>query len=378
MTANHFKFTGQGPVTQPDDGNWQRLLPRPLAPLDDPADYHLADQGLIEAVNTALLLGMPLLLTGEPGVGKTQLAHRIAYELGCQTIEFAVKSTSSAQDLFYSIDHLRRLHAAQAKKDMGKSRGGYSRTLHALQAKKDTDIDVRRFLHFDGLGLAILRAMPSSTLLALRLGKHAWPDRPEPLPRQPSVVLIDEIDKAPSDFCNDMLEEVRRLQFKVPELGDQVFSIYADSKRPDKDEAKFRPQIVITSNSEKGLPEPFLRRCVYYHMQPPNPDQLQSIVNKRLDNSTHPQAVTLSPEARHHSIAFFQFLKDAERVSLEKPPSTAELLNWLLILDHHGAGAAAKSQETKLWKTLAKSSLLKHKDDAARFDDLIAQWRSAT
>ncbi|WP_367154614.1 AAA family ATPase [Methylomonas sp. HYX-M1] len=357
MTTHNFKFTGQGPIEQTPDSNWQRLLPRPLAPLDDPADYHLADQGLVEAVNTALLLGMPLLLTGEPGVGKTQLAHRIAYELGCQTIEFAVKSTSSAQDLFYSIDHLRRLHAAQAKKDT------------------DADIDVRRFLNFEGLGLAILRAMPLSTLQVLQLDKHAWPGLTEPLPRQPSVVLIDEIDKAPSDFCNDMLEEVRRLQFKVPELGDQVFSIYADSKRPDKDEAKFRPQIVITSNSEKGLPEPFLRRCVYYHMQPPNPDQLKSIVDKRLDNSTHPQAVTLSPEARHHSIAFFQFLKDAERVSLEKPPSTAELLNWLLILDHHGAGATQKSQETKLWQTLAKSSLLKHKDDAARFDELMKVWQ---
>jgi len=357
MTMHNFKFTGQGPVEQPEDGNWQRLLPRPLAPLDDPKDYHLADQGLVEAVNTALLLGMPLLLTGEAGVGKTQLAYRIAYELGCQTIEFPVKSTSSAQDLFYSIDHLRRLHAAQAKKET------------------DADIDVRRFLRFEGLGLAILRAMPLSTLQALKLDKHAWPDLPEPLPRQPSVVLIDEIDKAPADFCNDMLEEVRRLQFKLPEIGEQPLSIYADPKNPDKDEAKFRPQIVITSNSEKGLPEPFLRRCVYYHMQPPTTAQLTDIVNKRLDHSTHPQAVTISQDARQHGIAFFQFLKDAERVSLEKPPSTAELLNWLLILDHHGVGASKAGQECDVWKYLAKSSLLKHKDDAARFDELIQQWQ---
>ncbi len=355
MTANRFNFAGQGLVSQPEEPNWNQMQPRLLAPLENPAHYHVADPGLVEAVNTALLLGMPLLLTGEPGVGKTQLAYRIAYELGCETIYFPVKSTSTAQDLFYSIDHLRRLHAAQAEKN------------------PEAQIDIRRFLRFEGLGLAILRAMPPSTLTALNLADKAWTGKTEPQSRQPSLVLIDEIDKAPLDFCNDMLEEVRRLQFTLPELGEQPLSIYADPNKPDPAESKYRPQLVITSNSEKGLPEPFLRRCVYYHIQPPSEAQLRIIVKQRLGGQGS-LPIKLGETAIKNCVDFFLFLKDQNRVQLEKSPSTAELLNWLLILDQRGVNVLKKGTEDESWKSLAKSCLLKGKEDTAHFEGLLQQW----
>lgn len=354
MIPKRYLFKGQG-ETNPDNVNWRDLHQRLLAPLDDPAHYHLEDQGLIEAVNSALILGMPLLLTGEPGVGKTQLAYRIAYELGCEAIYFPVKSTNEAQDLFYSIDHLRRLHVAQVDKD------------------KSDAIDIRHFLRFQGLGLAILRAMPVQTLKELKLEKHAWPNRATPLPRQPSVVLIDEIDKAPMDFCNDMLEEIRRLQFFIPELSGEPLALYADPKQVSSEERQYRPQIIITSNSENGLPEAFLRRCVYYHIQPPDKDQLLAIVYKRLGEAgslpTHLDGTTIN-----HCVELFLHLKN--RGNLAKPPSTAELLNWLLAMDaksltyHNGKGLDF------VWQTNAKSCLLKHKDDFEQFDAVFKQWLS--
>ena len=140
---NKFSFTGTGAIeSQTETSNWQKLNRLSLDSLDDPLHYQIDDQALIAAVNTALTLGMPLLLTGAPGVGKTQLAYRIAYELNCQTIEFPVKSDSSAQSLFYHIDYLRRLHSVQ------------------LSKQDDDAIDIRHFIRFQGLGLAILRAMP--------------------------------------------------------------------------------------------------------------------------------------------------------------------------------------------------------------------------
>lgn len=351
MIPKRYLFTGQGTIP-PDEDNWRDLHQRLLVPLDDPAHYHLEDQGLIEAVNSALILGMPLLLTGEPGVGKTQLAYRIAYELGCEAIYFPVKSTSEAQDLFYNIDHLRRLHVAQVDKD------------------KPEAVDIRHFLRFQGLGLAILRAMPEQQLAKLGLAGHAWPNQ-TPLPRQPSVVLIDEIDKAPMDFCNDMLEEIRRLQFFIPELGGEPLALYADPEQASSQERKYRPQVIITSNSDKGLPEAFLRRCIYYHIQPPDKSHLLAIVQKRLGEAGS-LPIGLDKAAVNTSLDFFDYLKNHCR--LTKPPSTAELLNWLLVMDEKGLVYPNGKAPDERWQASAKSCLIKHKDDFESFDGFFQQW----
>ncbi|MGD0961393.1 MAG: MoxR family ATPase [Methylomonas sp.] len=360
-TSPPFKFTGKGKFDK-DNKNWNLLERRPLDPFDDPESYFVTDAGLIDAVNTALLLDMPLLLTGEPGVGKTQLAYRLALELGCgEPLFFSVKSTSAASDLFYNIDYLRRLHAAQTAKEQNAA-----------------DIDIRQFIQFQGLGKAILRAMPEEQLRKLDLVKHAWPDNPQPQPpRQPSVVLIDEIDKAPPDFCNDMLEEIRRKQFLVPEISRDPISIAAwkkpDANNNDHDNDRYRPFIVITSNSERTLPEPFLRRCIFHHIQPPETEQLVKIVEQRLgkDGSL---PVVLDESLRDDCINFFEFLR-AELGEQAKKPSTAELLNWLLTVAKRKFSFQDKRQYNADWQRCAQACLLKSKEQAADMEGYFKTWR---
>src|SRR5262249_52414736 len=161
---------------------------------------YLADAGLVDAVNVALLLGQPLLLTGEPGTGKTQLAYSLAWELGLdEPLKFETKSTSTASDLFYTYNALGHFHAAQC--------GEASR--RALD-----------YLTYNALGIAILRANDESSVRAY------LPDDFRHGGRRRSVVLIDEIDKAPRDFPNDLLNEVEAMYFRIPELSNALIAAH--------------------------------------------------------------------------------------------------------------------------------------------------------
>ena len=347
---------------QPIAPRWEAVQALPLHRADDPRHYHIEEHSPLRgAIRTALSLGMPLLLTGKPGVGKTQLAYRLAYDLGCEPIFFPVRSTSEAQDLFYYIDHLRRWHVA---------RGMDQNSPSAVSTQSYDLIDIRRFMTFQGLGLAILRAMPPDLLQDRGLVKLAWPEGTSNTQRQPSVVLIDEIDKAPNDFTNDLLEAIRRLQFTVPELGPEPLSVYADPDQPQEDELRYRPVVIITSNSDKMLPEPFLRRCLYYHIEAPDAPTLEKILAHRIaDYSALPTGL------KNDALGFFLYLRDHN--GLQKPPSTAELLNWFTVLgreqialhDEHG-------QISSRWKELAAYCLLKLEEDQIRIDELIQDWRS--
>jgi len=182
-------------------------------------DY-VTSEPLRNAVNVAIALGRPLLIRGEPGTGKTLLAHSIAHGLGKKLIVWNIKSTTKAQEGLYVYDTVQRLND---------SRFG------------DSDIsDIKHYIKLGKLGQAFAS--------------------PEQL-----VLLIDEVDKADIEFPNDLLNELDEMSFYIPETNETVTAAH-------------RPITVITSNAEKELPDAFLRRCIFHYIEFPAPKLMEEIV----------------------------------------------------------------------------------------------------
>ncbi|HKI02125.1 MAG TPA: MoxR family ATPase [Thermoanaerobaculia bacterium] len=302
------------------------------AELTAPAGYW-ADEGLVDAVNVAILLGQPLLLTGQPGTGKTQLASSLAWSLGLgKPLKFETKSTSTSRDLFYTYDALGRFQARES--------GASSRAVD--------------YLTYGALGLAILRANEEAAVAAF------LPAGTEHGGRRRSVALIDEIDKAPRDFPNDILNEIEEMYFRVPELGNAEL----------RAEPAMQPVVVITSNSEKDLPDAFLRRCVYYHLPFPDRERLTGIVERRLGALGKGGSELLADV-----MDLFFLLRDPAS-NLRKQPSTAELLGWLIALRQHGEEANPLAADPGLaLRTL--SSLVKTHEDQERTEQVVSRWIQA-
>ena len=306
--------------------------------MEDPAGY-IPHADLTHALNVSLVLGMPLLLTGEPGTGKTQLAYAVAHELNCPIYKFDTKSTSVARDLFYTFD--------------------------AVSSFKQREItDQRYFIRYQALGCAILNAFPSTLPAVLAL---LPPDKSSDLHHDGpcrSVVLIDEIDKAPRDFPNDLLSEIDRLYFRVTELR----SVGTPGAEPGESgvESKYRPIVIVTSNSEKGLPDPFLRRCIYFDVPFPKPEEVADIVAERITSLG--KTDLLLADALD---LFFRLRHGSRETNLRKEPSTAELLNWLQMLLHRGAkpGHALKPQKELIHETL--TTLVKNAEDRREAAEFI-------
>jgi len=318
-------------------------LPEPSPPLQQCP--YLPDEGLQGAVNVALYLGQPLLLTGEPGTGKTQLAYHLAAKLGLgEPLKFETKSVSAARDLFYIYDALGRFHAAQATVGANLCvRPITTQNVRPItpqnvrpitpQNVRPTTIPQKRtvdYITYNALGTAIVLTKPKAEVAPYLPTDfvHSGPKR--------SVVLIDEIDKAPRDFPNDILNEVAAMYFRIPELDNII--IEADRH--------YQPILVMTSNSEKHLPDAFLRRCVYYHIPFPDEKRLEKIIDAHLEN------IMSSPSQQFaEALRFFFTLRDPSK-GLRKKPSTAELLNWLNAL--HGLKESAQSlKESNIAPTLS-------------------------
>ena len=306
-------------------------LPAPHRRLYMNPEHYYPDEGLIDAVNVALILGQPLLLTGEPGTGKTFLAHYLAWELGYgEVLTFETKSTSQSSDLFYSYDAL----------------------THFRHTQTGVERPIEFYISLNALGKAILRSRPEEEYT--RFQKLEESESYEP---RRSVVLIDEIDKAPRDFPNDILNEIDQNFFRVKEMGN--LEIKADSE--------FAPVVVMTSNTEKDLPEPFLRRCVFYHIKFPGFEQLERIVMGRLGERA-------GASEAFYDTALDLFFAIRENDSLRKKPATAELLDWISVLLHEAGDTENPLNSNPDIALDTLTSLVKTAEDMDQATAVVQQW----
>ena len=229
---------------------------------------YVVSSDLLRIVNISIALEKPLLIKGEPGTGKTQLAQAISEALGKKLIIWNIKSTTKAQDGLYVYDVVQRLYDSQF--------GG-----------EGVD-DIKKYIKLGKLGEAFNAD-------------------------EQVVLLIDEIDKADLEFPNDLLWELDKMEFYIPETKETIA-------------AKKRPIVIITSNAEKELPDAFLRRCVFHYIDFPDKALMEQIVRVHypdIDDALLTQVL----EA---------FYKIRNLPQIKKKPSTSEILDWILALQHGG------------------------------------------
>ena len=272
------------------------------------SENYVATDDLMMAVNAALALERPLLIKGEPGTGKTMLALEVAQALGRPLHEWHIKSTTKAQHGLYEYDAVSRLRDSQ------------------LGDPKVKDI--------------------SNYIVQGMLWKAFTSE-------QPSVLLIDEIDKADIEFPNDLLRELDRMEFYVYETQQLI-------------KATHRPLVIITSNNEKELPDAFLRRCFFHYIRFPDAETMAKIVEVHFPGI----------KKQLLSQALNAFFEIREVPGLKKKPTTSELLDWLkLLMAEDIPPEALHSQDVHKIVPPLHGALIKNEQDVHLFERLVFMSR---
>jgi len=276
----------------------------------DGTERYVATDDLKLSVNAALTLQRPLLIKGEPGTGKTMLAEEVADSLGRPLLQWHIKSTTKAHQGLYEYDAVSRLRDSQLGDEKVK--------------------DIRHYI----LKGVLWQAFISET---------------------PTVLLIDEIDKADIEFPNDLLRELDQMAFHVYETNETI-------------SAKHRPLVIITSNNEKDLPDAFLRRCFFHYIRFPDRDTLKAIVSVHFPN--------LHAEVLRASLDAFFSLREAP--GLKKKPSTSEFLDWLRLLIAEDISASEIDAHNATSVPILAGALLKNEQDVQLLERLAAVTRQST